>query len=497
MLGVYDFCGHYEWTFAWLEARGGKSLVHEYWDDAINQDSQRHASARILGKGIEGMKEYWGHSLSQEGAGYFTASTESAFRLDIHECPSKGFLLANGLEQYSDYCDHCIGWIGPMMKRAGFAIDHQHNHCGQCWWEFRQPSSGGLASGIGELAGEADARLHPNWKPGEQTLDSFWRANHPEEKAKRTSSKSQRSGGAPAWERLADLPVGCGNFACGVIDGDLVVAGGVTCQDGKKAWLDDILVFTPEMREWHQIGKLPCPMAYAACGSIEDGIFLAGGGNGTNSLNLAGSLDRRFTFHKAGKLPQSSFYSGAATIGGLLYVAGGTTDPDALTTATDAFYSIHTLSGQIEQLPPLPEGKMFLPAAAAVKETFFLFAGATFDASTQKVANSKDSHSYSVAERKWTSIAPFPIKARGVAACVLDGQRILVGGGFVEDFSDACFIYDPHRDAYAPTVPLPYRGMATLVKMGDYVYCFGGEDRMRHRTALCYRIPCGALIEGS
>ena len=27
MLGVYDFCGHYEWTFAWLEKKGRAELV--------------------------------------------------------------------------------------------------------------------------------------------------------------------------------------------------------------------------------------------------------------------------------------------------------------------------------------------------------------------------------------------------------------------------------------------------------------------------------------
>ena len=120
MLGVYDFCGHYEWTFSWLEARGGNVVVQEFWDKAIHQDSQHHASSLIRSKGIEGMKLYWGHALSQEGAGYKTLASDSAFRLDILDCPSKGFLLRNGLEHYHDYCDHCIGWIGPALKAAGF-----------------------------------------------------------------------------------------------------------------------------------------------------------------------------------------------------------------------------------------------------------------------------------------------------------------------------------------------------------------------------------------
>jgi hypothetical protein len=182
VLGVYDFCGHYEWTFAWLEARGGQALLHEYWDVAIHQDSQRHASALILGQGIEGMKEYWGHSLAQEGAGFKTTATDKVFRIDIHECPSKGFLLRNQLEQHSDYCDHCIGWIGPLLKRAGFTIDHQHNHCGQCWWEMRAATDAAAPSAPGELAEEADVRRQPNWKPGEQTTDTFLRATLPTEK---------------------------------------------------------------------------------------------------------------------------------------------------------------------------------------------------------------------------------------------------------------------------------------------------------------------------
>jgi hypothetical protein len=177
MIGVYDFCGHYEWTFAWLERSGGEKLLHEYWDVAIAQDSQHHAAKLISKKGIEGMKEYWGHSLSQEDAGYITTATAKIFRIDIQDCPSKGFLLRNKLEQHSDYCDHCIGWIGPMLKRAGFVIDHQHNHCGQCWWEMRRESDETLASEPGQLAKQDDVRLKSNWNPGKQKIDTFSRAN--------------------------------------------------------------------------------------------------------------------------------------------------------------------------------------------------------------------------------------------------------------------------------------------------------------------------------
>ncbi len=177
MLGCYDFCGHYEWTFEWLREQGGDALVREYWDQAIRCDSQTHASTLIEAKGFEGMREYWGHTLDHEAAGYAISESEQVFRIDMHVCPSKGFLMRNDLKQYSDYCDHCIGWIGPLMKKAGFVINHEHNHCGQCWWEMRRKDDASSP----ELTGPHDVRLRADWVEAEP-LDHYHRATSPEDK---------------------------------------------------------------------------------------------------------------------------------------------------------------------------------------------------------------------------------------------------------------------------------------------------------------------------
>ncbi|MEW6303384.1 MAG: hypothetical protein AB1705_07940 [Verrucomicrobiota bacterium] len=182
MLGVYDFCGHYEWTFEWLRQQGGEPLVREFWDAAIHQDSQWHAVQLILGKGFAGMQEYWSHTLAHEGAGYHTTATDQVFRIDMHACPSKGFLIRNGLEQYRDYCDHCMGWIGPLLRRGGFVVDHQHNHCGQCWWEIRHATDATTPSRPGELSGERDVRLRPEWELGAKPMDTYSRATDPDDK---------------------------------------------------------------------------------------------------------------------------------------------------------------------------------------------------------------------------------------------------------------------------------------------------------------------------
>lgn len=182
MIGCYDFCGHYEWTFEWLRQQGGDELVRAYWDEAIHRDSQQHAAALIKSGGIEGMKKYWAHTLAEEAAGYVCTATDAVYRIDMHDCPSKGFLIRNGLVQFGDYCDHCIGWIGPMMKDAGFVIDHEHNHRGQCWWEIRPATDEAAPSAPRALAGENDVRLRPDWK-GADAIDHYARTNDPRDKS--------------------------------------------------------------------------------------------------------------------------------------------------------------------------------------------------------------------------------------------------------------------------------------------------------------------------
>jgi hypothetical protein len=188
MIGVSDFCGHYEWTFEWLRAQGGEDVVREYWDAAIHRDAQRHAGELIRRDGFAGMAAYWAQTLEHEAAGCHTTLAPDRFRMDMHQCPSKGFLLRNGLEQYHDYCDHCLGWVGPLMKAAGFVVDHEHNHAGQCWWEFRRAEDPRDPSRCGELAGEFDVRHLLTWRAGKARLDVYRRANDPRQKQAASST---------------------------------------------------------------------------------------------------------------------------------------------------------------------------------------------------------------------------------------------------------------------------------------------------------------------
>lgn len=169
MIGCYDFCGHYDWTFAWLHQKGGDALLWEYWEQAIARDSQSHAARLIKEKGFAGMEEYWGHTLEDEApeGGYKAWREGESFNIEMVRCPSRGFLLDNKLEFSGDYCDHCIGWIGPVMAASGFTIKHAHNHQGQCYWHYQRSQSGG------QETPEPSRELEKKWKDSGLKVDKF------------------------------------------------------------------------------------------------------------------------------------------------------------------------------------------------------------------------------------------------------------------------------------------------------------------------------------
>jgi hypothetical protein len=171
MLGVQDFIGYYDWTFEYLRRKYGEDALRDYWGKAIGFDSQRHAQSLFLEKGLDGMQEYWAHTLAMEEAGYTLDRSEDHFRVDMFDCPSKGHLMGRGLEAYHDYCEHCMGWIRPLMDEAGFVVHHEHNHAGQCWWEMHGRRTSKAGAVVPSLRGPTDVRRHPNWKQKSHHLD--------------------------------------------------------------------------------------------------------------------------------------------------------------------------------------------------------------------------------------------------------------------------------------------------------------------------------------
>ena len=169
MLGCQDFCGYYEWTFHFLRRKFGQQGLERYWREAIAADSQSHYIAAGEQSALRGLYLCWSHTGESEQCDWTVSLDEARnhLRLDMRECPSKGFLIKNDLNADEDYCDHCIGWIGPALEVLDAeVVAHEHNHCGQCWWHIAMK---GQTSDPPQL--DADIRNDSRWQRG--YLDRF------------------------------------------------------------------------------------------------------------------------------------------------------------------------------------------------------------------------------------------------------------------------------------------------------------------------------------
>jgi len=139
MLGCQDFCGYYDWTFSYIRKHFGNEAVERLWREPI-VDAQQHYTKAGLAKGLRGLYETWVTTGEDEKCDWtFTLDEEkNVLRWDMRQCPSKGHLINNDLYADEDYCDHCMGWMIPLLGKVGAAVvAHEHNHCGQCWGEMR------------------------------------------------------------------------------------------------------------------------------------------------------------------------------------------------------------------------------------------------------------------------------------------------------------------------------------------------------------------------
>ena len=169
MLGCHDFCGYYEWTFHYLRRNFGQAAVQKLWSEAIAIDSQRHYIAAGAGRGLRGLYETWSKTGEDEQCDWTVDLDEerNVLHVNMHNCPSKGFLILNNRNADEDYCDHCIGWITPALAVIDTEVSaHEHNHCGQCWWEFRK-----VDQAQPEVENLEDIRNFEDWRHG--YLDTF------------------------------------------------------------------------------------------------------------------------------------------------------------------------------------------------------------------------------------------------------------------------------------------------------------------------------------
>jgi galactose oxidase-like protein len=296
------------------------------------------------------------------------------------------------------------------------------------------------------------------------------------------------------WQALSPLVVGNAGFIAGFVDDQMLVIGGTNWTDGNKAWLRDAWSFPAGSTQWRTIQPLPAPIAYAAFGSNDRGVYWLGGSDGVGTLDGFYRVTNGSSIDHVSDTGHKVVYAGAAADDEALYIVGGAEDVSDLSTLSDRFLRVSLQTGKVSLLPPYPGGAVMLPAVVYTGREILVFGGARYDAATSQVVNVTDAYAYSLQHTAWRKLAPVPYARRGMAACRLNAGTTLISGGYgsregrpEEGFIADAMTYRVSDDRYLPATDLPYAAMGqSLINNRGMLYLLGGEDRPRNRTSAFY-----------
>ena len=118
MLPSDHFVRMYNELFKMLEERGEEELK-AYWLE-ISDLQESLVGPYIANHGLRGMYEYWDKIRVEENCEMDLSVTDRYFEIVMHRCPSLSKNLDNDAGQSIRYCDHCAGWINPLIRNHGY-----------------------------------------------------------------------------------------------------------------------------------------------------------------------------------------------------------------------------------------------------------------------------------------------------------------------------------------------------------------------------------------
>ncbi len=300
------------------------------------------------------------------------------------------------------------------------------------------------------------------------------------------------------WEALPPLPEPCGGFLCGTHDSKLIIAGGTNWSDGAKNWLKSVRAYDPAAKQWIKMADLEMPVGYGMPMQRGDTFGFVGGSDGTKAMRLVSQWDgQKIRSESVADLPSPVVLGVGGMVGERMIMVGGTDDAANVAGVQRSTHSLQREGGTwvVSRLADRP-GKGFATAASAVVGgELFVFGGLNWDEASQAVQNITASYAFDPVKNAWRTIRPLAQPARGVTAVALDSHQIYIAGGYRDDFTADAVIYDVKADSYRKAQPLPYAAMVALVTLDGFVYCLGGEDKMKSRTDKFFRIPVEELLK--
>ena len=133
MISCTEFIPAYSELFKFLEAKGGRKAVLDFWN-YLSDHFLNNLRDLVTANGIRGCWLYWTKSLNEEAADFSMELDEEAgtFRIIMSHCPSKGRLLEyRHITPYHDYCGHCDVLYRRVLEPLGYEYHTDLSKCDQ------------------------------------------------------------------------------------------------------------------------------------------------------------------------------------------------------------------------------------------------------------------------------------------------------------------------------------------------------------------------------
>lgn len=132
MLPSDHFVKFYNEVFKFFDKQNNGALEKYY--QLVSKNQEFHCFDLFREKGLAGMYEYWDHIRIEENCEMVNVLEDNCYHCIMFLCPSLSKIMDNDAGSCLKYCDHCPGWIMPLMTKAGFfavynIIDRQKPQC--------------------------------------------------------------------------------------------------------------------------------------------------------------------------------------------------------------------------------------------------------------------------------------------------------------------------------------------------------------------------------
>ena len=280
-----------------------------------------------------------------------------------------------------------------------------------------------------------------------------------------------------SWNKSTALPEPRSGYASGVIDGQLIIAGGTYWEGTKDNWTQKVFTpvvhaFDPASKRWQKLPDAPTPFGYSASVAISNRLFVLGGFTGqeiNSNIYALEKISGKYVWKRFAPMPANRLFAGIVGVGSSIFLLGGT-----------------------EQFEPYDKIGTCCTSRTAVR-TLMVLNTATPGA-------------------RWRSLAPFPGSPRWLFALETDGESLwMFGGAYQEKVSDPItripevWRYRIAKDQWeligtvptpamegSPLVPIRWRNSILLVSYKKTVWCF---DCSSHSWTETNSLPEEAFVD--